>query len=172
MAQLLCEISRPAGLPLHRLPIFRRTDEGRAENPVLQGNRMQSVVTVDDSTIEVRLINWGRWCKMGRTHGTGHCGSIEWQWVGRWKEKYGWQDSGDSEKILDRVNILDAEEVQSIMVHLPITFRHVLSLKYVHREAPKRIAFKAGCREWALDGLIAEARNAARICLTAMKKNG
>jgi hypothetical protein len=60
MAQLLCEISRPAGLPLHRLPIFRRTDEGRAENPVLQGNRMQSVVTVDDSTIEVRLINWGR----------------------------------------------------------------------------------------------------------------
>jgi hypothetical protein len=37
------------------------------------------------------------------------------------------------------------------MVHLPITFRHVLSLKYVHRESPKRIAYKAGCREWALD---------------------
>lgn len=172
MESVLQQIPLSARHEMHRFQGYRRTSEARPENSVLQGNAVQSVVMVDDSTIEVRLINWGRWCKMGRTHGTGHCGSIEWQWVGRWKEKYGWQDSGDSEKILDRVNVLDAEEVQSIMVHLPITFRHVLSLKYVHRESPKRIAYKAGCREWALDALIAEARNAAKICLTGIKKNG
>lgn len=170
METVLQQIPLSARHALHRFQGFRRTDEARADNPTLQGHRMQSLVSGDD--IESRLINWGRWCKMGRTHGTGHCGSIEWQWVGRWKEKYGWQDAGDSEMILDRVNVLDAEKVQSIMVHLPITYRHVLSLKYVHSEAPKRIAFKVGCREWALEGVIAEARNAARIRLTAMKNNG
>lgn len=169
MESVLQQIPLSARYSLHRFQSYRRTDEGRSENAVLQGHRMQSLVSGDD--IESRLINWGRWCKMGRTHGTGHCGSIEWQWVGRWKEKYGWEDAPDANKILDRVRVLDAEEVQSIMVHLPITYRQVLAMKYVHREAPKRIAYKAGCREWALDGLIAEAKNAARICLTGMKNN-
>ena len=122
--------------------------------------------------IESRLINWGRWCKSGTCADSGHCGSIEWRWIGRWKEKYGWEDQADATKILDRINVLDAEVVQSIMGLLPLTYRQVLAMKYVHRKNPKRIAYEAGCREWALESLISEAKHAANLCLTGLKKKG
>ena len=108
METVLQQIPLSARHALHRFQGFRRTDEARADNPTLQGHRMQSLVSGDD--IESRLINWGRWCKMGEHMELAIAGSIEWQWVGRWKENMDGRDAGDSEMILDRVNVLDAEK--------------------------------------------------------------
>jgi len=117
---------------------------------------------------ESRLINWGRWCNAYKTS-SGHCGSIEWMWQNRWKDANGWKDEPSAEKILAKIDTLDAERVQAIMQHLPLTYRVVLSLKYVKRENPKRIAYKANCREWQLDGLLFEILQTVSKCLTSKK---
>lgn len=123
----------------------------------------------DQADIEDRLINWGRWCKSSETSSGGHCGSIEWKWIGKWKGRYGWADPPDITKILNRINVIDAEAVQSIMIHLPITYRQVLVMMYVRDDHPKKIAHKIGCKEWALESLISDAKKAAEKCLTGIK---
>lgn len=122
--------------------------------------------------IESRLINWGRWCNGSKSSSGGHCGSIEWQWVDKWKQKYGWADPPDTNRILAKVDVLDAELIQSTMIYLPITFRQVLSMRYVHQKSAKRTAYEVGCKEWALDAVVSDAKNALKTCLTGLKKHG
>ena len=119
----------------------------------------------DHQEIEARLVNWGRWCNAVSSR-RGHCGSIEWKWVETWKQRWGWKDSPDLTRILDRINVLDAERVQSIMQYLPLTYRTVLALKYVKHDSPKRIAYKANCREWELETLLFEILEVAKKVLT------
>ncbi len=125
------------------------------------------IAATSHNEMEARLSNWGRWCNSGKS--AGHCGSIEWQWQARWKGENGWKDEPSATKILDRIDSLDAERIQSVMQHLPATYRVVLALKYVKRETPKRIAYKANCREWELEGLLFEVLQTVSKCLTGRR---
>ena len=141
----------------------------RADGPAMQRKTDAAIgiVATSHNETEARLVNWGRWCNSGKS--VGHCGSIEWQWQARWKGENGWKDEPSAAKILDRIDSLDAERVQSIMQYLPNTYRAVLSLKYVKRETPKRIAYKANCREWELESLLFEVLQAVAKCLTGRR---
>jgi len=59
MESVLQQIPLSARYALHRLQGYRRTDEGRAENPALQGHRMQSwVIPIEADRV---LCIWGEY---------------------------------------------------------------------------------------------------------------
>ena len=110
-------------------------------------------------TLDDRLMNWGRWARVGIK--LGQCGSAEGNYRSNWRQWVELKDINLSEEI----DAFDAEEVEAAWRTLPNRERKVLKFHYIKRMPLVMIAQRCGIKLHQYDVTFARAHYHIRTSL-------
>ena len=114
----------------------------------------------DEKQIHRRLENWANWCR-GRWV-QGRCASAEGGYNTPWRQ---WHYP----VLLSSVDILDAEEINSVVVRLPVLHRDLIRFHYFFKYAPLTICRKLALRHICFQDMMRHSRLMVRNLLTKQK---